>query len=573
MEDINTKYILDFISEESSQLLEAKEHQERLTALYNSKDLHLFKDKWKALITQEKVKVFEQLYENYAQTLINKIETQFNKVFHASGGGERIDFVNPAHIAGYKEFIQPVIAYQNNPLDFFADNYVRLLLSEPSSIFLTYKSEDGDIRMELIDLQSVCNIKTYYKDITEVAFKRDEDTFWYVNNEFIYVVKDDQVVEQFAHEGFKGVNDELLPSTPACFVSNELVTHNNMVLRKSPLTDSLTDIEDYNVFMTFSKNYKAFSAFGKEVKPETRNSNNKKESKHSVNVDNKSGVPPMPPMTESRKNTSLFGEVIQIPFSLQTEDKVSNIKNLYFRIDGDTKLLEFQKQDLKDLENKILTDTLGGGFGYQEKSGNKTATEILASFDTQENNLLRVKSNAEYSLNGINSLSCAAYEDDFLEYKIDLGTQFFLKNESQLLEELKILKEVTNNEYVIREKISEIHKTHNPLARGKEDRFNLVYLLQPYANRSEKWVSENRKFLSDTFSLFLYDNFHTILGLFEAKAGKIENFGKEREDRYSFLFNEFYTFAQDHARQRESYSEGGNNTEDDNESQENASEA
>jgi hypothetical protein len=157
-----------------------------------------------------------------------------------------------------------------------------------------------------------------------------------------------------------------------------------------------------------------------------------------------------------------------------------------------------------------------------------------------------------------------------------LGTQFFLKNEKTLLDELKLLKEVTNNEYVIKEKISEIHKTHNPLARGKEDRFNLVYLLQPYANRSEDWVTKNRKVISDEYSLFLYDNFHTILGLFESQIGKIEIFGKDLMNREEHLFNTFNTFALDYyERRKEGYSiqrdsEGGEENDDNDTSQGNS---
>lgn len=569
-------FLLSELVKKSSneKLRKAKDHQRALKALYSGdKDnMAMWYFRWKSLLAEEKYSVFEKMYESYFAPILDKIQTQYEKIFSATGRTEIIDFGDNVELkALFQEAVKPNLFESGSALDFFKKNYIRLLLSEPSSLFLTYRNENGEVKTKYLDFLNVRYVDNYdngnVKNLVYEYDKQKNILLIVTRKEIILYnerIKDkaDPVIEREFH-------GQLQP--PVTYVSSDFLS-SNATLRKSPLTDSMVDIENYNIFKTFSVYYKSYSAFGKEYVPETLDGLNDGPPVHSFNNLNGDAIRPI--AINEGKNTGVFGNIIEIPLSqMADKEQLENLHKMYFKQEGDTKLLVFQQEDLDRLESKILSDCLGHNFSKSGSGAAKTASQVYAEMDTQESNLRRVKAKAETALNSINTYGCIytelsensnfkdleailnsenlSYEvffeenTNFVTYKINLGDRFFLKSEEMLYEELTMLMKNSSNEFLIEKKLEEIVRAKAGFQENELSRFKITYMLQPFSNRNLDWVTQNRVNL-DPYDLFVYDNFKMLLFLFQEKYnGDIATLGKEKENSMNFVYQEFNKFAKE----------------------------
>lgn len=559
----------NFPKEQQKWLKEAQKEQGLLKVLTKLRDLYALEPyylDWVNLMHAEKQPVIKNLYKNYAASTLSKIEKHYNKVFDAKGKFEEINFSDDVELElAYKEVIQPELVEDERPLKYFKESYIKHLIYEPSNFFITIPTKEGYVKSYIFDflkVEAFCfdeKMKAKY-----ITYKKSENLKFIITREFavLYDTKDEIIKDGIVHG---------LGYVPYTFISDKHFL-DNPLKRISPLSYSLEDIGLYNIFFTFYNYSVSDSAFSKELRPQSRSAFGGQDRNHKVtNPRGGQDKPQNQQPPQDQRKMAIFGQVLEIPVNYQKAEFISVYKEMFHRFDGNIDQLEFLDKLTDKLEQKILSVTLGATYEKEGQGTNKTAAEVHAAYDTQETNLKAVKSGAERALIGVNTDACilTEYINDFnllnieqpvnlgelltlsntpikfKRYYINLGEKFFLKDVDTLTEELKNIKSVTSHAGLIKEKTDEIFFSKNAGAISKEYVYHLIFVLIPFSDKSEDWVTKNRANL-DTFALFLYDNANTLLSLFDEKTGGLDNFAKNKKNnRKRYVREKFLEFSKE----------------------------
>jgi hypothetical protein len=210
----------------------------------------------------------------------------------------------------------------------------------------------------------------------------------------------------------------------------------NEIEKLSPLQVVFEDLKEYNTYKSFDTFAKFRNAFPKEVESETSNAAGQKQKQvilsPTAGGDNSIPLPFYDTSsTFNSKNSvygSTFGSTMRVPFQQATNpDFMAQMRNMFFTIESGRDLLDFRAADLQAFEESILENVLGNGFGKTDETAQvRTATEVAASFASQESTLVIVKQSCEFTMgNVIYIYGYMALQDKFQSVYLDLGNTFF----------------------------------------------------------------------------------------------------------------------------------------------------
>lgn len=512
------------------------------------------------LLTGKKFTKFKEVYQNYALPLVNKVQTHYSKIFSSFGGvfeyrfnGEKID----AQVA-FEDSLNTIYNGISDK-EYWSENGHVLVNTQPNSIFLTTTKKDGLLRIKHIPLDHIHDVEANEAGIEYVIIQNKikvddkdlkmfhvfDDTFFHIllekSSGFQFVeFEEDGTIKELEQINFK---EHGAKSCPAVFASAKLLNEpgNEFILRKSLISDSIPDLYDYVILKTLYLHYKQFSAFGKEIRAQTRCSY--KDEELNVSCDGKGFLNPIfgnktskyplggnicPTCAEKNKNKGVGGEVVEIPIEMQgNEAYIANLPNLFQRINADSSILTFHSDDIKSLEDKILSDSIGSGFGEGFRRQAVNADQVMFSYDDIESNLNREAKSIEktwsYSVNRAGEM----FSSSFVDSLIKLGRNHLLKTTEQLYEELKIISSTTSNLALIGKKKKEILLTESRNNDRLIRRSSRLDQVVPFMEYSAEYVSTNKDtlFQISPEGVDLYYSKTQVLAIFEALNGPVEDFG------------------------------------------------
>ena len=562
----NDNEVFEFIKERegSKEILAAIQQQDKLRLLcfYDKIDPNNIGDSLFGLLPEPKQKVYLDIYKNHSKKLINKIAKQFNKVFHASGGSCEY------YIDGVKEkaaFINDMNMVNGVGLmRYFSNRHINFLLSCPSSFyFLENKKEayvsDGEVEdeepfeLKILSIHRVVSLEIENNCIEAIAYKKKP------NSEEYFVLDDTyryHVIRKSEDNFVMGDLKELHGANKVPLVQIGTVNRyeDNEIEKLSPLQVVFEDLKEYNTYKSFDTFAKFRNAFPKEIESETSNASGQKQKQvilsPTAGGDNSIPLPFYDTSsTFNSKNSvygSAFGSTMRVPFQQATNpDFMAQMRNMFFTIESGRDLLDFRAADLQAFEESILENVLGNGFGKTDETAQvRTATEVAASFASQEDTLVIVKQSCELTMGSVIYIyGYMALQDKFQSVYLDLGNTFFLKTTFQAIAELTAIKSVTANEAIIEQKVMDVLVYSSGANVNEIKRFELVRMLQPYANKTPEYIKENTVYFDKfPFALYLYQNFSQILAQFEIANGKIEIYCSDMKN-FDELKNVFYEFV------------------------------
>lgn len=500
------------------------------------------------LLTSQKFSKFKIVFKNHPQTLVNRIERHYHKVFTARGKSFSFDFGNDQDAES--DFISKTrnMFEGMDGSQFFRDKGSKLAITQPNSVYLLGSKIDevGEeiVIVKHVKLKNIHDIMADVRGIRYVIFKFEEkingkqvDKFWVYDDLFYSAwIKDANGLH---------LDNDITPTLilhnnsvcPVTWVYDDNENTQEEISKKSILTDSLKDFLEYSIMKTFYTNYKYFGAFGKDFEPETRC--DFKDTTNNVQC-NGSGI--LLRIDQDKifsfpgnvaacpncqgKNDAVMGKVVKIPIQQQSNEVlISNYRNMNFRIEADHNLLTFHNGDIAELKKQILIDVIGEGFGQMNNNQAINQTQVVANFDDQESNLNFYGSKIEKAWDFLLTRAAELIApESFNTLSVRLGKQYFLKTTGQIQDELKGLYEGTNNDALINQKQVELLLTDNKNGNDMLKRYELVRVLKPFSSYPLSYITENRANLQLLYPnrIMLFDNFDTILARFEVKFGKLE---------------------------------------------------
>lgn len=522
-----------------SDLLKALAHQKELKQYYENAHPELIYEYTEKLLTPQKQDKFKVVFENHPQTLIDKIEKHYSKVFEADGRKFSFDFGKDINTEVKFNEIRNSQYSGLSDEDFFRKKAISIALTEPSSVYHTGKNEAGLPFTRHITLDSIFDIEESLSRIEYLIVKKEVDN----KKKYFFVIDDIQMTVWLQTES--GFEQAVFISEDGMQITGGL--HGNTkcpvswafnscsgIVKNSILSDSCKDMKEYSVMRTFYMNYKMFSAFGTNVKAETRCDYQDEQ----VNVRCQSGIlQPLDPEKSMRvshnetecpscksRNSGVMGENIVIPITQQSDEGfISNFQKLNYRIEAETSILEFHHTDVDKLKDEIIGDLIGEGFGQSYRSQAINEDQVGMNFDTQETNLdsFRYIIQDVWQFNA--TMAAELFQPlSFVSSTVILGDKYFLKTLEQLYAELESLQNVTSNTSSLEDKHLEIVITENKHSPKKVDRYKIIKALKPLANFPLTYVKENRAVLNKE-QVRIYENFDQALSFYEMENGQIED--------------------------------------------------
>jgi hypothetical protein len=514
----------------------AYEKQCQLTALYEQErpKLEDIKDRWYHFVAQEKKIFYRASYVNHSRKLILKIESHFGKIFNANGGNSEYFFKDENKVNSFNSFLGD-INYGKGLFRTMKNDYLRLLISKPSSL-IEVKKEDKSAETKVTCISRVWSIKLdkdYIEAVAIVDKIKDGAKYYSVfDDTYEWSVK--QKSEYYFVEEKK--EHYAINCCPFVFVSSKVLYSDNYVERASLIETVFDDLKTYNTYKLFDTRSKFKSGFEKSISSETSNSKGQRNKPLQTNINsarmaNDDFTYPSELFDAAQLNTQnndLFGVDLQIPFNqAMSPEFAQNLKNLFFQFEGNSDLLKFRQEDLDREEERILESVCGNGFGKNDEQGVvRTATEVMASFTSQQDVLIEQKQKIETVIISIIDILGKMFSKSYKACSIDLGDQFFLKSTDQLYTELEMLHKVDANAAIISDKRKEIFIYSTGGKKDALNRFELIEMLQPFTNIPNDMYIKNIVYYKSSypFECYMYDNFAQILSRFENKYQPIDRY-------------------------------------------------
>ena len=366
----------------------------------------------------------------------------------------------------------------------------------------------------LIDIENVIDIKNdAYNNCIYVVFRFGD---------FIYVY-DDTSFRVFEANGYeiKGEPIEVshdLGYTPARMFWSEKLKASNLVNKEAPITKELTDL-DWLLFHMTSKRYMdvanaypitiTYSADNDYADDKTTDNEQRQEGKKpsgSDMVGAGSHLEIDPPADSAEHDPLQYG-----PVKIISPD----VKTLAWHVEEEIRLID-----------KIFKAVVGTDQEVKNEMS-KNEMQVNAAFESQLSVLFRVKKNFEVIHKFADStIAKLRYGERFIECEIDYGTNFFLKDVSDLQEELKEARESGAGIAIIEAINDNIINTKYRDDKGSIVRAEIIDELDPLPNYSLKDVIDIKKNGGiDEIDFIIKSKLSTFVKRFERENVDIVKFG------------------------------------------------
>jgi hypothetical protein len=465
------------------------------------------------LLAKDKFERFEQLLKAPIQTieLTESIYSRLFRVFKGQDSFFNYQFTDDTLEADWAEYREdkfwPTIGFQ--AMQTAIDS---VWIPEIPEVQQTEFPEPVN---RLIDIKNVISIlNDEYNNCIYVIFQIGNRIFVYDDQFFrVYDVIQGNIASAPAME----VPHDL-GYTPARMMWSERLKADNFVNKEAPVTKELTDL-DWLLFHMTSKRYMDLSV----AYPTVVSYDNDEEYTDDRITDNeqrKSGKKP------SGSHLMGAGSHLKVDPPRGNEDSDMLQYGPIKIISPDTDSLNWHVQEEIRLIEKIFKSVVGTDMEVKNDAA-KNEKQIDSAFESQESVLFRVKKNFEI----INKFADATiarlrYGDRFIDCEIDYGTNFLLKDVSDLQEELQLAKKSGAGVAIIEAISDNIINTKYRDDRNNISRAKIIGELDPLPTNTVQEAMEIFKNGGiDKINFIIKSNLINFVRRFERENTDIVRFG------------------------------------------------
>ena len=387
---------------------------------------------------------------------------------------------------------------------------------------------------KLIDIENVIDIKNdEYNNCIYVIFRFGDMVYVYDDTSFRVFAADGLVVKNLIAEASHN-----LGYTPARMFWSEKLKARNFVNKEAPITKELTDL-DWLLFHMTSKRYMDI-ANGFPITVTYEADDDYQDDKITDNEQVTEGKKP------SGSNLVGAGSHVEAPAPRSSEEHDAMQYGPIKIVSPDVNSLDWHVKEEIRLIDKIFKAVVG----VDQESRNdaaKNEKQIDTAFESQLSVLFRVKKNFEIINKFADATICKLrYGDRFIDCEIDYGTNFFLKDVSDLQNELKLAKESGASAAIVEAINDNIISTKYRDDKNSILRAEIINELDPLPNYSMKDAIEIFKNGGiDKINFIIKSNLSNFVKRFErenidiVKFGSLGTFSRKIEE----INKQFITYA------------------------------
>ena len=482
-------------------LLSASLHHKRLCMHVEGLGINAILNKVSELLTESKMTNFKHLLEAWSKPLFDEMSNSLFKIHNAKGRVSNWQFREDNESAEENFYNIVNKSYLGgNPKNFYESKGWSYLLTAPNTVLLTdmpkaYLDENTNItkvidpatgEIKPFQITEPYNVVIPLDSQHDICIKGNKIQYIIVKSEIEtekekieqYFIVDSEKYVKCVKLGEELVFDEPsfheLGYCPAVTISQtDRFTHCE-IQKKSPFSDALDLADEYVILYTAIKNSQMRTAYKKEWEIETRDACGASNCNDGFIFDdiNNTQVPCGNCEELKRRNKSAFGRLITIP---NPDNLGENALRLYANPVGenssDVALLQYQKDVLKELEQRIKDTCLGQGFTQDNPNVSKNQLQVMSNYDSIESVLNFWSNDIAYTWKFQNdTIARLSYGNEFEYSSFSLGSKYFLKTEEQIEQTEEIARRNGQPNYILeslrKEKIATKYK-NNPEAQQR----------------------------------------------------------------------------------------------------------
>lgn len=529
-----------------------KFHAEVNVATFYSQPLSEFLQWVGTLIPNDKLKLFKSLFRFPVKT--NEVTgicfDKLSRVFDGRNPAFNYQFLNSEQREDWEYYRQDVLkeptVWQTKGWEYFK--------TEINSVLIV----DLPIELDPLDKYpqpyfywlTIDNVISYKADPTSgvmdfIIFKQGKNKIAVFDKEHYQVYEFDQGKNEVGALIVDNAHD--LGYCPARFFWDEPLKLSSPDIKSSPLTKQLSALDWFLFFSTSKEHldlyapYPIYSGYEQDCQYQAEISIDDKTTVLQqcdggflvdssglsiVGLDGK--LSPCPKCTDKR--IAGVGSFIEVPIPQRdgNGDMGPDLRNPVQVLTIDAASLQYNVDEVKRLENKIITATVGvDNEGMSKEAMNET--QVSGNFESQSTILNRVKKGFESAQQFVDETVCRLrYGKVFVSAKINLGTEFYAENPMVLRDRYKSAKDNGASESELdsmQRQIMETENRHNPT---ELQRMLILSELEPYRHltRAEILELHSKGIISDE-ELQIKLNFVNLIRRFERENTNILEFGTQ----------------------------------------------
>lgn len=518
-----------------AQLAKAVKHEQRLRfhaeEVQDSSDASLYSTEYlnwvKQLLPSDKAQMFEVLmqYPIYTNEIIKTISEEYMKVYDAENSSFSYEFTN----------------------DNAKNDFLDYLVTE--NFWQTWKNESSDAMVRAINSILIVDMPTdgeqtepyhYFQAIEEVKdIELDDDgcIAWLIvqqgttMKDRTYFVVDDESYRVVDKDGNEIINTPHgLGYTPACFFWSEPMTKRNPLVKRSPITAALNNLNWLLFCETARRCLELYASYPVYVSFEP-------DCKYSTTFDDigevfcKSGVLDMgngrtSPCPSCSGNKFLGpGTHLTVPMPKPSDRAEPNNIDAVKVIPAEITSLDYNKARSSELWDEIFYDCVGNDSTVIDNQA-INRDQVKAHFSSQENILYNLKENLEKAhAFVIETKARLIYENAFVSCSINYGTDWYLKSGEEVIKEYAQAKSAGVPQYFLNYKRQQIDNIATKGNSNDTERLMILKHLEPWIDLSLN-DCKNLGLKEVNPQMFLLKaDFSRLILKFENEFGSITNFG------------------------------------------------
>lgn len=532
-------------------LLEARENERVLEFLfYDRHREEKFFSKLTSLLVPDRIEYCRSIYENHCTSILDKIPSHLSKIFEAQGKLFKYRFKDLNTEIKFSQWSEG--SYEGiSPLQFWSNKGLQYLLCHPTSIVISDIIADVP-KNKVYTCSHIVDIDADAQGIKYAILKFNIDSGDQIITADQKAV--DVTVKYFAFDeanyyvlsqaGDEIIIDKQIPhkakECPIEWLYDVNLYPDNHVIKKSIVWDSRGDLMDYLRSRNFQKMYKYDTGHPTIIEPEIEEVEFSNPAVQDGDYETTPGgnggfAGALIAATNQRKPNikTRSGRRILIPQQNFNPDVLKHLIDSFKTLEGNSEVLNYLWTDCEQLEEKILCDIIGSGYGATEEIAGKTATEVHAGTETQESVLTFIKSKIETSWQGSFRKCANLGFVGLVSITINLGDKFFLKSDEKLSAELKGMSEAGFPFADLAHKRNEVIYTQYKHDVDFLERRRILNAIQPFTQFTKTEVLGMAQTLVQSpanLDFYLYLHFDELVNRFEIEEGSIAVFGVEMEN-------------------------------------------
>jgi len=491
----------------------------------------------KGLLPKDKYQIFLQLFRYPIATneLTEEIFSALEKVYDGKDAYEEYNFISPQELDDWNSYRSEVIK---------AYSFWRGTAFEKMKTAV-----NGFIIVDLKEEQETEKPEPYFyfvpiSDVKDFDCKDNGEVDWILleqENSRLAVFDDESYRVFELNDKKEIVGEAIIENThdlgycPASFFWNDKLTEDNKVLKKSPLSNQLANLDWLLFFLTSKKHldlyapYPIYSGYQQDCEFENKNNGDYcdggfiKNKSGEYYVDRSGALSKCPVCADSR--LAGVGSFVEVPLPNRDND-FKDLRNPVQITSIDKASLDYNVEEVQRLNDKIYAAVVGpGGDMKMDKAFNKD--QVKANTESRRNVLLSLKKNFEKIQSWTEHTICKLrYGATYLSNTIFYGSDWYLYDVDQLTEQYKLAKGAGATDYqldLIQDQIIETENKNNPMALQRAE---ILKNLEPYRHQTRAEVLEMmEKGFGDKDLIAVKLNFATFVLRFERENTDIVEFG------------------------------------------------